>query len=596
MTRRRVATREVLPSTLRTFASGSVAVRAEAAGDGRTISGYAVRWGEYTDEGATAEYGAARETFARGSFAAAIAERAGRSFPFLNRHRDRNGEVIGGVQFTEDAVGLRFDGRLLDTQAARDYAQEATVSDGVSLELIPGEVRREGGAVIHTVVRRLAGLAGEYVPAYRTASVAIRSTNQEGSNVNTCQDCGAELQLGVAHSCQNSETPATETQPAPAGAAAPSAPPAQRGAAGQWAGALPLTDATRALIRETVEESVRGIAERSGLGIAGARGTDPFADLRGFRTFGQLVAAAGQAGASRELRSYAARAIAQRALDDTTSNSGANAALLTGNLSVREIAGIVSRGRPAITAFGGPRPLGTATGMTVTWPYFDGTLTDFVGAQSAQKAEITSASLDIKLGTETLVTYAGGSDVAFQLIERGDPDVLDALFRVLLTAWGVVTDAAFVTELESGSVTKDFAEALTSVDFAELVAHVIDTSIVVETATGAPADVLLASSTAFAHFAKLIVATSSQLVLSGTIDLGALDIRLGGLRLVHTPSMTAGKAIMSNRLAAGWHEAGPFQAGADDVAKLGRTVAYWSMGAGARYIPAGIVEMYDVTP
>jgi hypothetical protein len=25
-------------------------------------------------------------------------------------------------------------------------------------------------------------------------------------------------------------------------------------------------------------------------------------------------------------------------------------------------------------------------------------------------------------------------------------------------------------------------------------------------------------------------------------------------------------------------------------------VAYWSLGAGARFIPAGIVEIYDVTP
>jgi len=32
------------------------------------------------------------------------------------------------------------------------------------------------------------------------------------------------------------------------------------------------------------------------------------------------------------------------------------------------------------------------------------------------------------------------------------------------------------------------------------------------------------------------------------------------------------------------------------VAKLGRNVAIWSMGAGARFIPAGIIELYDVTP
>ena len=60
--------------------------------------------------------------------------------------------------------------------------------------------------------------------------------------------------------------------------------------------------------------------------------------------------------------------------------------------------------------------------------------------------------------------------------------------------------------------------------------------------------------------------------------------------------MTAGKLIVSNTLAARWHEAGPFYVTATDVAKLGQNVAWWSMGAGARYIPAGIIEMYDVTP
>src|SRR4029078_1340944 len=93
------------------------------------------------------------------------------------------------------------------------------------------------------------------------------------------------------------------------------------------------------------------------------------------------------------------------------------------SLTVRRVTGIGSRGRPAITAFGGPAPIGDV-GMSVTWPYFDGTLTDLGAAQSAQKPEILSSPLDIKLGTEALVTYAGGADIAFQLIRQADPSVL----------------------------------------------------------------------------------------------------------------------------------------------------------------------------
>ena len=80
---------------------------------------------------------------------------------------------------------------------------------------------------------------------------------------------------------------------------------------------------------------------------------------------------------------------------------GVNAALLTGQPDGPQCGRHLSRGRPAITAFGGPAPIGDV-GLSVTWPYFDGTLTDFVAAQSAQKAEITGAPVDIKLGTEAL--------------------------------------------------------------------------------------------------------------------------------------------------------------------------------------------------
>lgn len=572
----RLAERE--PTGLRTFPLGSVALREEDAGDGRTLTGYAYRWGDLTAVGGTAEFPDAAEGFQRGAFARAIAERAGRPFPFLDRHR---GNVVAGITFAEDDIGLRFDGRLLDTPAADAYRATVPVADGVSLEILIGEVRRQGRTVMHTAVRRIAGLAGVYAGAYQSASVALRDQSGGIDTVNTCETCGAELVPGVAHICNQ--------------APAISAIAERSGIPGVVAGPVSNVDMTafRELAREAAEEVYRIQVERGGA----ASGADPFAAFRDHGSLGEMFLSAATRDASVETRSYVARAIAARALADTVTTAGANAGLLEGALSVQEIAGIVSRGRPAITAFGGPRPVGEGTGMNVTWPYFDGTLTDYVAAQSAEKAEIESAVVNVKLGTEALVTYAGGGDIAYQLIRRGNPSILDAFARIILTAWGVVTDAAFVTELESGSATKDLAEAITAVDYAELVGHVIDSSVTVETATGAPAEFVLASSTAFAAYAKLIAAASSQIQMGGgSLDLRGLNLTIGNLPLIHAPSITAGKAIISNRLAAGWHEEGPFQASGEDVAKLGRNVAYWSMGAGARYIAAGIIELYDVTP
>jgi HK97 family phage prohead protease len=538
---------------LRTIEAGDVAIREDADGDGRTLHGYAYRWGELTPGGSTAEYGPLAEGFAKGAFADAIAARGDRPWPFLDRHR---GRVIAGVRFAEDETGLRYEGRLLNTQAARDYAEEVAAAPGVSLEFMyrGAKSRREGKTIIHTAIPKIAALAGAYAPAYEGATVALRETT--GGIMDT------------------EETTISTPEPV-----------AERGLT-TTAGPVPLTaENVRALAQDAATEIMRAYAERGALTVSE---TDP---LAGYRNLGELFLAAAQPGAEPELRGYAARALA-----DTVFTAGANAGLASGNLVTTDIKRLVDRGRPAITAFGGPKPIGDVAGLTLSWPYFDGTLTDYVAAQSAEKAEIESAVVDIKLATEALVTYAGGSDISYQLIRRGSPSILDAFARIVLAAWAAVTDAAFVTELESGTVNVDLAEAISAVDLTELTAHLITASLAVEAATGQPAQFVLASTTAFTKAANLIAPSSTVIVAAAGMDLRGMTINVGGLPIIHAPGVTAGKFIASNELAAAWYEDGPFQASADDVAKLGRNVAYWSMGAGARFVPAGIVEIFDVTP
>ena len=153
-----------------------------------------------------------------------------------------------------------------------------------------------------------------------------------------------------------------------------------------------------------------------------------------------------------------------------------------------------------------------------------------------------------------------------------------------------------MTELETGTATIDFAEALASHDLAEFIANLIDGSLTIEVATGRPAEFALMSTTAFAQYAKLAAAASTQTVVSPDFTISGLNLSVGGIRLIHVPSVTAGKVIISNSAAAVWYEDGPFLASSEDAPKLGRDVVYWSLGAGARLVPAGILEAYDVTP
>jgi HK97 family phage prohead protease len=555
---------------LRIVTAGDVAIRGDAdGGDGRTISGYAYRWGELTEVGGAKETPTLREGFERGAFLPAIAERQGRPWPYLDVHR---GNTVAGITLSEDDIGLRYEGRLLDTQAAREYA--ATVppngpNDGVSLEFLyrGAKSKRVGGAIIHTAIQRIAALAGEYVPAYRGATVALRED-------------GGTTRMAEAEDM----TTTTDEQPA------------ERTDTGLFG---MTRDDLATLVRETATEVVRGMAERGSFTPGPAR-SDPFA---GYRNLGELMAAAfasrgdeadpnrGTTPGRDDLRSYAARALA-----DVVFTAGANAALASGNLVTSDIKRIVNGGRPAITAFGGPRGLGDTAGLTLEWPYFDGTLTDYVAAQSAEKAEIESATIDIKLDTEALKTYAGGADISYQVLRRGNPSVLDAFGRIMLAAWAVVTDAAFVTELESGSVTVDTAEAISAHDLAEFTADLVTASLAVQAASGQPADFVLASTTLFARLANLIIPSSTQIAGASNADIRGLSFMLGNVPIIHVPAITAGKGIVSNPNAAAWFEDGPFQVSAEDVAHLGRDVAFWSLGAGARFIPAAIVEVYDVTP
>jgi phage head maturation protease len=541
-------------SDLRRISTGDVAIRAADDGDGRNLDGYAYRWGE-TTPGAE-EYPGMLEGFERGAFQPAIAARAGRPWPYLDRH---GGNVIGGITFNEDATGLHYSGRLLDTVAAREYAATVEVNDGVSLEWITRGVKsqRKGSTIIHQSVPRIAALAGEYVPAYVGASVALRSGGNE----------------------MEQETDIAVNEPE-----APRVTPLSR-------------EQISSLATDAATEVMRQYAER------GSLTTTPTDPLAGYASLGDLVYAASRERSDRDnvgrpsgLRAHAATAIARRVLDDTVFTSGANAALANGNLVTQDLQRLVNAGRPAITAFGGPRSIGDIAGLTLNWPYFDGTLGDFVAAQSAEKAAITSASVDIKLGTEALLTYAGGTDISYQVIRRGSPSILDMYARIWLAAWSAVTDAAFVTELESGSVTVDLAEAITAVDLTELTAHIITASLAVQAATGRPAEFVLASTTAFTKAANLIAPSSTQIVAASSLNLRGLAVGIGNVPIIHVAGITAGKMIASNELAAAWYEDGPFLASDDDVEKLGRNVAYWSLGAGARFIPAGIVEIYDVTP
>lgn len=256
-----------------------------------------------------------------------------------------------------------------------------------------------------------------------------------------------------------------------------------------------------------------------------------------------------------------------------------------------DVKNIVDLGRPAISALGVESA--GASGMDFAWPYFDGDLSLIVEEQLTQKSEVNSVQISIEKGTASLKTFAAASDISFQLLQRSNPSYLDAHNRIMAASYALVTDNVFVDALLTGSTAYnyDFAGDTDGSDFR---AAVFGASVAVETATGAPASVVLVASdvmTKIGGWSTFSPSNYGTVNVSGTADAGSLRVNVSGLPVVHDRNLASGGILVTNRSAAKWIEDGPRLASVDDVAKLGRDVAIYGYGTEAIYNAAGIISL-----
>jgi len=256
------------------------------------------------------------------------------------------------------------------------------------------------------------------------------------------------------------------------------------------------------------------------------------------------------------------------------------------------IFGIIDRGRPTINAFGVESP--GPDGMEVNWPYYDGNLYSLIGVQATQKTAITSARVDLKKGSEDLITYAGMSDLSYQLIRRSSPSYRDAYMRIMFAAYAAVTDNAAADGVSG--VPLDY-DVTADTDGSALRSAIFAASVQVEAATGSPAEFALAATDVFVLIGGMsTIGTAPYGVqnVAGTSDASSLSVNVNGIRIIHEPNFTNGKVIVSNSQAASWYEDGPFTVVAEDVEKLGQNVAVWGLGAFGVHLPSGIISLENV--
>lgn len=545
---------------------------------GRRIDIRLVKWGEVaqnTNEGY-------RERFVRGAFAKVKADR-------VTLEAQRHGGPIVGVA---ESIEERDDGAYGTFRVARTPAGDellALADEGilraasVSYLPLPNGTRQVDGLVERTRVD-LARVAVLDRGAYPSAAVlAVRSEAEAQEAVVT--DAAAQPEP---------ETPAPPMPepPDPTPAPKPQEEPVPTPALVERSAPF---DASPIIERLTGIESRMGAIETMGAMTPAAPEVPMLYELKSFgefveRAHAEAAVVPGGRPADDGIR-YAMAEFLHRALSDQITGNNLGIIPPAFLLSVKRI---VDYGRPVIQALGGPQPL-PATGMEVDWPYVSSSNV-IIGEQLTQKAEVTSARVDIAKDSSAIKTYAGASDISLQLLRRSGPGYREAYDRIMLAYWAKVTDAAFAAALLTAGTAATYGwDADTTGQ--NLKEAIFAASVQVETATGLPASVVLCATDVFQQLARLpqIVPASppgNPSNASGTLDAGTLRVNVAGLPLIHARGLTTGNVLVTNEAAAQWLEDGPFSAVSDDIAHLGQDVAWYSFGVAATYVPAGIVKLF----
>jgi HK97 family phage prohead protease len=255
------------------------------------------------------------------------------------------------------------------------------------------------------------------------------------------------------------------------------------------------------------------------------------------------------------------------------------------------VRGIFDLGRPTVNAFG-TESAGT-TGTVFNWPYWDGDLTTIVEEQVDEKDEINSVRIDLLKGTATLKTYAAGSDISYQLLQRSSPSYVDAHTRIMLNSYVQVTDIAFVGAVYGARTPLNYNIA-TDTDGSDFREAVFAASVDVQTATGMPAEFVLVSPAVFKKiggWSTFFPSNYGTFNVSGTAGANTLGVQVSGLPVILDRNIGGNAILVSNREAAKFIEDGPRLATVENVQQIGRDVAIYGYAASQIISGAGIIGL-----
>lgn len=214
-----------------------------------------------------------------------------------------------------------------------------------------------------------------------------------------------------------------------------------------------------------------------------------------------------------------------------------------------------------------------------------------VGPRGAEKTEIPSRAYTTGSDTYTATWYAGGVDVALELIWQSDPAIQALIVEDLLAQYAAVTDQALTLALETAATPTGTVLDLTS--YGAFVGAVFAASEQIRAATGQPGDRLGLTSASWGKVIGFTDAGGQRILASGgasnsdgSASLVATSVDIGGIQVFHNPR--AAEDLQFNVRSARVAEKPPTTLTQDVVALMGRDLGVLGAVIPLPYFPAGI--------
>lgn len=214
-----------------------------------------------------------------------------------------------------------------------------------------------------------------------------------------------------------------------------------------------------------------------------------------------------------------------------------------------------------------------------------------VGPRGTEKTEIPSRALTTSSSNYTATWYAGGVDIALELIMQSDPAIYGLVVADLTAQYAQVTDKAVTLALETAATATGAILDFTS--YKTFVAGVVAASEGIRVITGRPGDKLSLTPASWGKLIGLTDADGRRVLASngatnadGSANFVSQSVNIGGIEAFFNAN--AVEDMQFNDVSARVAEKPPTQISSDNVALMGRDVGILGAVIPLPLYPTGI--------